>query len=409
MSIAIHGARCAFGPEKAIQATIEVTAARITQISPSFTPLKSGCERIDLSGYLLMPGLINAHDHLQFALFPRLANPPYGNYIEWGEDIHNIFRKLIAFHKTIPRHVRLWWGGIRNLLCGVTTVCHHDSLWPELRQSDFPVRVLQRYGWAHSLAFGGNLHAAHAATSAKCPFIMHACEGVDDTARRELWQLDRLGLLDASTVLVHALALGPEGTTLLRNRNTSVILCPSSNQFLFGRTPDLSLFIGINLALGNDSPLTALGDLLDEVHFATHACNFPAQAAYRMVTDLPASILRLNSGEGSITEFGAADLIAVRDTGDSPANTLHTLSAADVEFVMIRGRVQLASDALLERLPASIKEGLEPLSINRNIRWLRAPVNTLLKQAENMLGRGNLRLAGKYVCDSEKAVASYGC
>ncbi len=35
---------------------------------------------------------------------------------------------------------------------------------------------------------------------------MHACEGIDDRAREELFKLDRLGLLDADTVLVHGLA-----------------------------------------------------------------------------------------------------------------------------------------------------------------------------------------------------------
>ena len=89
-----------------------------------------------------MPGLINAHDHLEFALFPRLGNPPYRNYVEWGDDIHNRFPEVIAKHRAVPKDVRLWWGGIRNLLCGVTTVCHHDRLWPVLFAPEFPVTVL---------------------------------------------------------------------------------------------------------------------------------------------------------------------------------------------------------------------------------------------------------------------------
>ena len=239
-------------------ASIEVCADRITRIAKALglrQPSHSGAPGIDLSGFLLMPGLINAHDHLHFSLFPRLANPPYQNYIQWGEDIHSAFPEIIALHKTVPRNVRLWWGGIRNLLCGVTTVCHHDPLWPELRRCDFPVQVLQQYGWAHSPALGGNLHAARAATPDCCPFIIHACEGVDETARRELWQLDWLGLLDDDTVLVHALALDPGGAALLQRRKASIILCPSSNQFLFGKTPRMSLLSSVdNLASGTIRP-----------------------------------------------------------------------------------------------------------------------------------------------------------
>jgi hypothetical protein len=413
VSTVIHGARCATGPEDTIEASVEITAVRITRIgsqSAPCIPSKRDDGRIELGGYLLMPGLINAHDHLHFALFPRLANPPYENYINWGEDIHSAFPGIIALHKAVPRNVRLWWGGIRNLLCGATTVCHHDRLWPELRRSDFPVRVLQHYGWAHSPALGGDLRAARAAYPAAWPFIMHACEGVDTTARLELRHLDRVGLLDMHTILVHALALDSAGAALLRKRKTSIILCPSSNQFLFGQTPRISLLSGIdNLALGSDSPLTAVGDLLDEVRFASNACNISLRTAYHMVTEAPAAILRLSNSEGSITKSGAADLIAVRDTGHSPAETLQTISAADVEFVMIRGSVQLASEEMLDRLPPSAKKSLEPLSINGTTRWLRAPVSQLLDQAESVLGRGNVRLGGRPICGAQKSAAPYAC
>ena len=153
-----------------------------------FMPItRSTCPEIDLSGFLIMPGLINAHDHLEFALYPRLADPPYRNYIDWGTDIHNKFPETIAKHRAVPKDVRLWWGGIRNLLCGVTTVSHHNPLWPELQREDFPVRVVQRYGWGHSLALGGDLRAARSATPEGHAFIVHACEGVDDEAREELW------------------------------------------------------------------------------------------------------------------------------------------------------------------------------------------------------------------------------
>lgn len=411
MSIVIHGGRCALGPEETIEASIEVTAGRITRIGnqPGRRRSRSACARLDLSGFLLLPGLINAHDHLQFSLFPRLANPPYRNYVEWGEDIHQAFPELIALHKAVPRNVRLRWGGIRNLLCGVTTACHHDPLWPELLRRDFPVRVVQQFGWAHSPALGGDLSAARAATPAGRPFILHCCEGVDEQSRKELWQVDRLGLLDADTVLVHALALDSVGAALLRQRKASVILCPSSNQFLFGKVPDICLLSGVShVTIGSDSPLTAAGDLLDEVRFATRACDISHANAYRMVTAEPAAMLGLHDSEGSMTESGAADLIAVRDTGDSPADRLASLTTTDVELVIIRGRVQLASKGMLKRLPASEKEGLEPLSINGTTRWLRAPVSHMLASAEEALGRGNVWLDGRAISTPEARMA-YAC
>jgi hypothetical protein len=87
-----------------------------------------------------------------------------------------------------------------------------------------------------------------------------------------------------------------------------------------------------------------------------------------------------------------ADLIAVRDTGQLSAERLWTLSLNDVELVMIGGRVQLASESMLERLPFSAKHHLEPLSIDGSIRWLRAPIKALLHKAEEVLGRGEVQL-----------------
>jgi cytosine/adenosine deaminase-related metal-dependent hydrolase len=397
--LVIRGARCALGPRDTIHASVEITGNRISRILSSPAGLsgaKSDCKYIDLSGFLLLPGFVNAHDHLEFALFPRLGNPPYRNYIEWGDDIHSRFPGTIAKHRAVPKGIRLWWGGLRNLLCGVTTVSHHNPLWPELKREDFPVRVIRDYGWGHSLALGGNLCQAYRATPKGQPFILHACEGTDEQAREELRGLERLGVLDHNTVLVHGLAIDQDGVALIRDHRASLIVCPSSNKFLFEKIPDISLLSKIEkIALGSDSPLTAEGDLLDEIQFAIGFANIPASAAYRMVTTAPAAILRLGDAEGSIKEFGLADLIAVRDTGRDPADRLRTLSLKDIEFVMIGGRVQLAAQAMLERLPFAAKHGLEPLSIDGLIRWLRAPVKALLRKTEEVLGISEVRLGSR--------------
>ncbi|HUA91219.1 MAG TPA: amidohydrolase family protein [Terracidiphilus sp.] len=410
-STVLRGARCAIGSQTSPYASICIDGGRITRIvlsSSSVQHTVPGKTEIDLSGFFVMPGLINAHDHLEFSLYPRLGDPPYRNYVEWGEDIHRKFADVIAKLHSIPKSVRLWWGGIRNLLCGVTTVAHHNPLWPELQSQEFPIRVVHKCGWGHSLALGGDLRAARARTPAGSPFIVHACEGVDELAREELAGLDRLGLLDNDTILVHGLALDRNGVALMRERGSSLIVCPSSNHFLFDAVPDVSLFDPIeNLTLGSDSPLTAEGDLLDEIRFALRFCGIAPQTAYRMVTAAPAAILRLQDAEGFIAESGSADLIAMRDTGRSPAESLATLSASEIELVMIQGRVQLASATVLKRLPPEITQGLEPLAVDGAVRWLRAPVKKLLLATTQVFAEDALRLGSKRIQAPEAVEREY--
>ena len=397
--MALCGGRCEVA-DRAWPQRIDVDGGRVTGFATGPGACATGLEDddVDLSGFFVMPGLINAHDHLQFALHPRLADPPYQNYVDWGDDIHAKFPDVFAQYRAVPKDVRLWWGGLRNLLCGVTTVCHHDPLWLELKREDFPVRVVHNYGWAHSVALGQDLGHAFAATPSGSAFMIHACEGIDELARQEIFTLDRLGLLGARTVVIHGLAIDEPSLDLMKSRGASLIVCPSSNQFLFHRLPDAATMSSIeNVALGSDSPLTSEGDLLDEVRFAVRHCGISSQTAYQMVTTTPAKILGLTNGEGSIQVSGYADLVGIRDSGQSGVDALPAMSVADVEFVMVAGRVNLASGRVFDALPSSQRRGLEPLWIDGMVRWLRAPVKELLRRAEAVLGTGNVRLGGRTI------------
>jgi cytosine/adenosine deaminase-related metal-dependent hydrolase len=408
----LHGAQWFTRGLEFVPASVEVGGGRVVRILEPANFGKSGANAgsIDLSGFHVLPGFINAHDHLQYALFPRLGSPPYRNYVDWGDDIHQQNGALIAQQKRVSQRARLWWGGIRNLLCGVTTVCHHDPLWPELFEDGFPVRVVREFGWSHSIALGENLTEAFAATPKNRAFVIHAAEGTDRRAYEELDELDRLGLLNRQSVLVHGLAIDSDGAALIRKRGAALILCPSSNKFLFGITPDLSVLGGAGrIALGSDSSLTALGDFLDEIRFAIRNCRIAPQMALRMATTAAASVLRLEEGYGCIGEGGPADLIAVRNTGESLETRLQKLTMHDIEFVMVGGEVKLASPRVLERLPCSLKRDLEPLQVDGSVRWLRAPVMTFLKAAEDVLGEDKVHLGYRKLTIPAGVEAPHGC
>lgn len=405
-ALALNGAQCASGPRERYSASVTIQdgiiSSMLSQRLSSAYPAHSKVEQLDAHGYLLLPGFVNAHDHLEFALFPRLGSRPYANATEWARDIQANETETIARHKKVPKAVRLWWGGVRNLLCGVTTVCHHNPRHSSFQSEYFPIRVLRKYGWEHSLAFAGDIPLALQRTAPCEPFFIHACEGIDAGAFEELSSLEAMGVLESRTVLVHGLALDDAGAALLNSRGAALVICPSSNYFLFLKTHSRERLQSIDrLALGSDSPLTATGDLLDELHFAHRACQLPAERLYEMVTRQAARILRLPRGEGTLCTGATADLIAIRQRPEDPAEILTTLTWRDVELVIVGGRIQLASREIWRRLPPRTRRGLAAVNIEGQLRWLRGPVHRMLRLAEDVLGAGCVRVGGLHVTRAE--------
>lgn len=394
---------CALGPHELVAATVTVQRGKVHSVLCHAAA--EGGREIDLSEYLLLPGLINAHDHLEFALFPKLGRGPYPDAATWARNIQAEDQDIIVQHRRVPLAVSLWWGALRNVLCGVTTVCHHNTLHAALLDPALPVHVLDRYGWSHSLSFPPFPEDGLRETGEAEPFFIHACEGTTPQAAEELQRLEVLGALDDRTVLIHGLALDRGGVALLNRRGAALVICPRSNAFLFERNHAVSLLRAVDcLLLGSDSPLTSAGDLLDEVRTVTTWGLSPEQI-YRMITDLPARVLALSRGEGTLRVDACADLIGIRQRGGSPAALLGTLTWRDVELVLRRGEIVLASAEVYGRLPENVQHGLHPLRIADEVRFLRAPTVELLKAAEVVLGQGNVFLNGRRLARVEETYA----
>jgi cytosine/adenosine deaminase-related metal-dependent hydrolase len=185
---------------------------------------------------------------------------------------------------------------------------------------------------------------------------------------------------------------------LINKRGASLVVCPTSNRFLFAKTLSRDLIASIErVSLGSDSPITASGDLLDEVSYLNRHIGLDVNAIYRMVTSNPAEMLHLTSGQGQIVESGLADLIAVRSRQGTPAFVLAGLTYRDVELVLLAGRIQMASHALYTRLPQNLRAGLSLLEVAGHRRWVRSPVQTLVEAAESVLGQGKLLLGQREV------------
>lgn len=228
----------------------------------------NGALVVDLGGYTLFPGLINAHDHLELNHYPRTKfREVYDNAHQWGEDVNarldtEPYKSLRAY----PLWDRLFIGGLKNLLCGATTVAHHGPPHKPMFRADFPVRVLKNYGWAHSLHFNTDEEIVHSYRSTPKDWLwfIHLAEGTDEIAAGEYKRLKALGCVGANTVIVHGVGMTEEDIADARLHARGLVWCPTTNMYLLGKTLDKTLW-GKQIIIGSDSRLTAEGDWLDEL------------------------------------------------------------------------------------------------------------------------------------------------
>ncbi|MDX1467881.1 MAG: 8-oxoguanine deaminase [Acidimicrobiia bacterium] len=83
-------------------------------------------EVVDLTGYLVLPGLVNTHHHLYQTLTRSLPGAQDSGLFDWLRTLYPIWARLT------PEHVRsaTRLGLVELALSGATTVFDHQYLWP---------------------------------------------------------------------------------------------------------------------------------------------------------------------------------------------------------------------------------------------------------------------------------------
>jgi cytosine/adenosine deaminase-related metal-dependent hydrolase len=320
--------------------SLRISGQRIASLGE---PPRAGDRVIDCAGGWLLPGLINAHDHLELDNFPRLKwRETYANAGEWIADFQPRFKTdpVLIAPMSPPLNDRLFIGALKNLLSGVTTVAHHNPLHHALRRRDYPVRVVQRFGWAHSLLLDGEIKVAASfrRTPANQPWIIHLAEGTDGEAAQELSRLAALGCLQQNTVVVHGVGLRDDDIQKIIDFGSGLVWCPSSNLFMLGHTIDVRTLVSMGrVALGSDSRLSGERDLLDELRVAQEASGFDTCVLLELVTTAAARLLRLPDA-GCLRPGAPADLVLL-PTGDSPP----LVRRADLGFVILGGHALCAA------------------------------------------------------------------
>ena len=159
-------------------------------------------------------------------------------------------------------------------------------------------------------------------------------ESLSKYAMRPIARLEKLGVLGANFIAVHAVHLEPAELALLGRLGCSVAHCPSSNlKLASGIAPvNAMLRAGINVGIGTDGAASNNRlDLFCEMRTAAllakaqsdNAESVPAHTALRMSTLNAAKALGLERNIGSIEPGKLADLCAVNLDGLEMAPCYH--------------------------------------------------------------------------------------
>ena len=350
---------------------------------------------------IILPGLINAHTHLELTAMRGYLENEEHDFFAW-------LRKLTVarLERMTPDdiYVSAAWGACEAVRAGITHVDDaSDSALMSLRalqdvglrgvvyQESFgpdPRLVAENFEKLKAkldelrsietelVRVGVSPHApytvcgpqleliADLANSQSLPLMMHAAESeaeeqfvrdgcgvfAEGLTRREIeWKatgvstiqyLKKVGILETRPLLAHCIRVDDEDIETLRSHHAKVAHCPKSNAKLgHGRAP-FAKFVeaGVAVGLGSDSVASNnTCDILEEARFAT----LLARSSGAPVS----TTVALEAATGQLIEGGQADLTAISLTGvhqlpsyDPIGTLIFASSGRDVILTVVAGR-----------------------------------------------------------------------
>lgn len=329
---------------------------------------KDGKEGIWFENAVALPGLINSHDHLDFNLFPQLGNGNYGNYREWGADIHTTYPNIIEKIKKIPPPLRIAWGLYKNLLNGFTTVVNHG---PRIKAGNGPISVYQDCYPLHSPGFERKWKwKLNNPLTAGRSVVMHIGEGTDELARKEMDEVIKWNLFRRKIIAVHGIAMSRQQAAAFGG----LIWCPASNYFLAGKTaPVQELKTAVNIVIGTDSTLSASWNAWEHFRMGLECGIRPAELL-EMLTTRPAALWKCRN-RGYLARNKRADIIIIKKKKD-----LFCAGPEDILLVVHQGNIRLYDASLADQVKDNVTAGFSKVNVNGAPKFLEGNVPGLMEE-----------------------------
>ncbi len=348
---------------------------------------------LNFENCIAFPGLINSHDHLEYNLYPRLGHKVYTDYVEWGNDIHIKDKELIKAIESVPVELRLQYGVIKNLICGVTSVAHHGSYNPALNNS--PLTIIRKGTCIHSVRLGGKWKYKINLPKSGEPYVIHTGEGTNTESAEETDELIRWNLFKRKLIGIHGIAMTEE-----QSKNFfALIWCPDSNIFLFGKTADISsLKKNTDILFGTDSTLTADGNIFENLRTARSLNMLSDQELFHSLTKAAAKIWGLNNC-GSIEAGKNTDIVIASQKSDNIYESFYNTNPEDILLILKNGVVILFDRSIKESLTRILKneDRFNEININGNVKYADYPIGEIISKIKALKSGTEIKLNDNFV------------
>lgn len=335
---------------------------------------------------IAFPGLINSHDHLDFNLFPQLGNSIYKSYFDWGPDIHQQNKAVIAQVLKIPKPLRARWGAYKNLLNGITTVVQHGE---KLDVNNAPVNIFNDCHSLHSVGLEKWwMYKLNNPFAAKYPYVIHIGEGTDENSFQEISQLLNRNLFKRKLIGIHGVAMNREQAREFE----ALIWCPASNFFLLGKTAAINeLKTATKILFGTDSTVSANWSIWHQLREARATRLLTDEELMAAVSSSPAEVWNLNN-TGKIKEGYNADIVIAKKQEQTinDADAYFSCNPEDIQLILNKGRVTLFDAELLSQLTAINPAEYSKIYITNQCKYVIGDLPALVKEIKMYVPEINL-------------------